>query len=236
LNSIYLKSSFWLSLSVLCLGLLLLTLSIPRFISSLDLSYINTVISEMQQGKPFSPDVVSRVEKKINDSSEWHSGMENQFLKSIFLYEQLKIAAKNGADISVLVNDVDIATKGSLFLNPIDPFSWYQLAFVRYAQGQSDNMVLAALRYSIYTGRVEKVLLKSRLLFLSDYLEVMDDGFIALTKSQLRLLWEMGRWDLIKLVVQKPKLERWVLDVLYDSPDDKAFFKDRLERAVKKQR
>ena len=228
------KPSYIFSVCVFFLGLMLLIFSVPRLFSSLDLSHINSFIIEMQKDNSFAPTVVNDVEKKINNSISWHSGVENQYLKSIFLYQQLKIEAQKHSDIHTIINKTDHATKEALQLNPIDPFSWYQLAFIFYAQGQPDDVIINVLKYSIYTGPVEKDLLYGRILFMSDYISVMDDELTNLFKFQLLLLWQLKLHDSVTLIVKKPKLKSLFIDALSFSTEDQLQFNRRLKKAEKK--
>ncbi len=213
---------------------MLLIFSVPRFFSSLDLSHINSFIIEMQKGNSFATTAVNNVEKKINNSIFWHSGVKNQYLKSIFLYQQLKLEAQKNSDIHTLINKTDHATKKALQLNPIDPFSWYQLAFIFYAQGQPDDVILNVLKYSIYTGPVEKDLLYGRILFMSDYIAVMDDELMNLFKFQLLLLWQLKHHDSVTLIVKKPELKSLFIDALSFSTEDQLQFNRHLKKAKKK--
>ena len=228
------KPSYIFSVCLFFLGLMLLIFSVPRLFSSLDLSHINSFIIEMQKGNSFTPTAINDVEKKINNSISWHSGGENQYLKSIFLYQHLKNKAHNNSDIQALTDKTADATKEALQLNPIDPFSWYQLAFIYYAQGQPDDVILNVLKYSIYTGRVEKDLLYGRILFMSDYIAVMDDELTNIFKSQLQLLWELKRHDSVTLIIKKPELKSFFIDALSFSPEDQLQFNQRLKKAKKK--
>jgi hypothetical protein len=75
---------------------------------------------------------------------------------------------------------------------PAKPRAWLRIARLRAYLGQADAQVIAPLKMSILTGRVEPTLLLSRLQLAYDYLPRLDPETRSLLRDQTVMAWRVN--------------------------------------------
>jgi len=83
---------------------------------------------------------------------------------------------------------------------PAKPRTWLRVARARAAIGRSEAQVVAPLRMSIFTGRVEPTLLVPRLELGYAYLPGLDEETVALLRDQTLLAWRVRERDFRRAV------------------------------------
>lgn len=78
---------------------------------------------------------------------------------------------------------------------PGKPRTWLRIAHTRAALGMGEAEVVAPLKMSIYTGRVEPTLLVPRLELAYAYLDLLDEETLGLLRDQTLLGWRVSQRD-----------------------------------------
>ena len=83
---------------------------------------------------------------------------------------------------------------------PAKPRVWLRIAQIRAYLGQPQEQVIAALKMSILTGRVEPTLLLARLELGYRYLPLLDAETVSLLRDQTVLTWKVQPRELLSLI------------------------------------
>ncbi|MFW5443114.1 MAG: hypothetical protein ACKE51_02250 [Methylococcaceae bacterium] len=157
----------------------------------------------------------------VNTGDYWH---QLSHLKSTFFLAQ-DSDEHNENDI---ISDIKTTNKTALTMMPMNPYAWYDKAFIDSLYQEVPNSSLIAIKMSAYAERVNHKLLKPRVMFLWENHHKLDNELRASFKSQLLLLWQLRRNDLVEVINKHPDIQYSIFDLLSNSPDDLTTFSDIL--------
>ncbi len=209
------------STALLCIAGLLIYLALPRFIASTEALYSDIVIEQLHHtGQYPSVDVYLNAYKHLDNALEWVDD-------SIYWHQLSQLKIKNfiaNADDAVAVDDVisdlHATTQIALVLMPVAPFTWYDLALIESMHQETRANALKAVMMSVYVDRVNPNLLKPRVLFLWEQIDVLDGELHAAFNAQLLLLWQLRKNELVEVVNRFPEIKGSIRGLLLNSPSE----------------
>lgn len=220
--------------TVLLFSIIIVFLSIPRLISSLNASYPDTVYKRLlYDGKPVDQSII-KARNSLGTAIEWNETAYYWIQNGHFLLEQALSGQYEWEERQRLIHQSRNAYKLCLTISPVEPYVWYRMAVITHLLDRTDQRITDMLKLSIYTGRVKPNLLKARVFFLYKYKGVLGDELTSMLQSQIRLLWQLRKKDLVEVVYKNPDIVPLVYKVLNNFPDDQLQFNQLLEKYTEK--
>jgi hypothetical protein len=174
---------------VLALGLLLL--SWPRVRASLRYLPVDTAIARYWVGETIPADQLRALGARARESLELHGHYRYwDGLSFLHYLGGLDAGSPPLERRHALESSIEAALE-AVGQAPMKPMTWLRIAAARASLKYPGDQVLAALKMSIYTGRVEPTMLPLRLELGYSHLGSMDDEAVILLRDQTLLTWRV---------------------------------------------
>lgn len=214
---------------------LVLTLAIPRFIAHCYALYPEAVDQRLKQSKQtLSIDAYEKSSVNLEKARAWFESGDKWQMQAFLHLLHLKSTQPPQEKRLRLIQQARHAIVQGLRLSPVDPYAWFRLAVVDKMLGVKPQILLDALRLSIYAGRVEPDLLMPRVSFSYRYYDEWDDEMRSLLKGQIRLLWLFRPKELVAFAAAHPGSLPRVREALFFSTDEWNRFSRNLESYTRK--
>ncbi len=186
-------SRYLLILLITALGIGLLELSWPRLRASILYLPIDTAIARHWKGDTIAPEQLraladrARVVLVNHDHYRYWDGL------SLLNYQLASSPGELPAERREALETSASAAVETLRRAPMKPMTWLRLAAARDALGRPGEEVVTALNMSVFTGRVEPVMLPLRLQLGYSHLRHLDAEGRHLLRDQTLLTWELQK-------------------------------------------
>lgn len=212
----------------LCVGAVLIVVSFPRLLSSINLLPGRPILSAIEQGKKVSAGELDTLVTAQQTASNWtRSGR----VSTDFALAQLlrsEAAGFNSTNGKVLLRDAHRALRQGLAVAPANPFAWLRLAYVEIADRGPSVNAANALQMSISSGEAEPFLLVARLELCFRVWDRFDANWRKRIENQVRRVpvRDLGK---LAVVARRTGAEKLILRALQTKPRKLAVFKGRLK-------
>jgi hypothetical protein len=212
--------------AVLCAAILYL--GAPSLVASVLLFPGNRPLQALQNEQvPSTPELDAIISSRTaamrwsNDGRLW----TDRSLAHLTLAEvHAKDKRPDPAELELARQDIE----AGLALEPISPYAWARLAYIRFLQMGSSPGVASALRLSFLTGPFEREMTFPRLrLALAIYSNFSSEER-ELARRQIRFAWLLSRDDVVDLAIQSQRILVFRL-ALVNQPQDLAIFDSMLK-------
>lgn len=209
------------------LCLVLLVVSVPRFVGSIYALYPETLL---KQKSSIADDVYLKAIEDLEDAIRWHDAPV--YWQELGLcYLQLYNSSTLNLDLKQnFLTKAQFAIANGLKGSPVDPFAWFRLAAARDLAGDSVESVEAAYQLSLYTGRVEPELVMPRLIFGYRYLYAFDPELRQMWLKQIPIAFQFQPAELVSFAVHNPPFRPFVDAALLFDKDKLNQFNQSFEK------
>ena len=221
---------FSFPVSICIIASLLVCASFPRFIASIEALYPKAVLAELSAGKELPALAFLKAQNNLSNAISWVDSSYYWRQLSDLKFKYFLLYAADLENINETLAETSATTDLALSLMPVAPYTWYDRAVIDSMDEEAVIQALESLAMSVYVDRINKNLLKARVLFLWDNIDSCNEELRSIFKSQLLLFWELKRWQLIKVLKANPGMEHWLVEGLSTSPDELV----KLNRILKK--
>ena len=185
---------------VTILGLMMVLISLPRAVSSVTLTAGNAYLKDLGFGRGIDDEglaaIVSSREKALAWSSEPKTSSDLALVK-IIQSERLG----PGAEREPYLKEAAALLEKSLTQNPVNPYAWLRLGYVRLLLEGPGPGVAEAIRVSFLTGPHEPRILHMRLRIALASLAHFKPEDIILVEHQIRFSWKKSQKETARLAV-----------------------------------
>lgn len=199
---------------------LLIFVSFPRYIASIKVMYADAVLAELSAGGEVPEVTLLKAQNTLNDAIGWHDSSYYWRQLSDLKFKYFLLYFSDLENINETLTETSATTDWALSLMPVAPYTWYDRAVIDSMDGDEIEHALESLAMSVYVDRINKNLLKARVLFLWDNLDSCNEELRAIFKSQLLLFWELKPRQLVRVLKANPDMKRWLDEALSTSPDE----------------
>lgn len=220
-------------------GLLLITLSLPRVIAYSYLAMVPSVVDEaLSQGLPIKSDALEEARglyRKALDALPGDAVIEQDFGR-LELRRASSVANTLDKRIEAL-NSASEHFKASIAAAPARSFAWSLAASAQYQLKADPALLNALLRMSYYTGPHEASSLLLRAQVGCGIWKNLDTDVRDLIGQDLRALWEVGRLRsaLVDIYLSAPlEVRSAIREIVLKDPQSQKRFDQILERVLKR--
>lgn len=213
------------------LGVLMLYFAVPRTVAAVLLMPGERPLHVLQNGRlPSTPEIEAIVNSRTAAAHWIEQGrlLTDRSLARLTLAEQaVKGDAKpDPAKLEAAAQDL----VAGLSLEPINPYAWARLAYVRFLQKglNADAGVAPALRLSFLTGPYEPEMTFPRLRLALAVWSNFSTEDRELGRRQIRFAWLISRDEVVDLAIQSQRILVFRL-ALVGQPQDLAIFDSMLK-------
>jgi hypothetical protein len=175
---------------ILLVAVVMLLLAWPRLSASLSYLPVDTALARHWAGEPLPAAQLDLLAERARQSLGRHGHHRYHDGLSLLLYLRAQDATvpedeRREALQASLESAVEVISRA-----PMKPAAWLRIAAARASLRHPAEQVSAALKMSIYTGRVEPSLLPLRLQLGFSYLARDDAEAMSLLRDQVLLAWD----------------------------------------------
>jgi len=182
------------------LGVVLLTLSYPRLMSSYTYIPVQIALTKHWKGDsikiqqfPFLIEITEKAIEYQGDVRYWIGLGWLQYLNA----RQLGFSKQEGQQ---LLHSSQKSFEKAVSKSPASPEVWLRLAWIHSLLKHDNAEVVNTLKMSIYTGRAERYLIKNRLELALKYIDYFDKEDLSLLTDQTKLAWRFYKRDMLKFI------------------------------------
>ena len=189
---------YLLLLAVALLAITVLALAWPRLQASLHYLPVERAIERYWLEGSIAADRMQGLQQRALESAETHSHQRYwEGLNLLYFVQANDDNASLHQRRSAFEQSIEAADR-SLALAPVQPRLWLRKAHALNWLSFNPQQALTALKMSIYTGRVEPMLLLSRLYLGYSRMPAMDKESKNLLRDQTLLAWQMRRSEMVR--------------------------------------
>jgi hypothetical protein len=212
------------------LGVLMLYFGVPRNIAAVLLLPGDRPLHVLQNGRVPPANQIEAIVSSRTAASHW---IEEGRLLTDRSLARLTLAEQSAKDDKPDPAKLEAAAQdlvAGLSLEPVNPYAWARLAYVRFLQKglSADAGVASALRLSFLTGPYEPEMTFPRLRLALAVWSNFSTEDRELGRRQIRFAWLISRDEVVDLAIQSQRILVFRL-ALVGQPQDLAIFDSMLK-------
>ena len=182
------------------LGLMMVVISLPRAISSVALTTGNAFLDDIGFGRGIDNEGLEAIVSSRKKALAWSSlpkTSSDLALVKIIQSERLGL----GVSGEPYLIEAQALLEKSLTQNPVNPYAWLRLGYVRLLRDGPGPKAAEALRVSFLTGPHEPRILLLRLRMSLVSMKYFKSEDINLIEHQIRFSWKKNQKETVRLAV-----------------------------------